>query len=281
MNTVNEQDKEIEATLQRVATHLSHRGSEYLEHPMTEQLVAPGQNSQKRRLLVGTVAAATLTVTALAGSFIGGSSSGKVDVAKAAWSAVPVALSLTGEDVLNEKCASPVKYQMDAFVAENGADEFVPVPKPELVASDARGTSLSGLYLAPSQQVGAMCIVLEGKDAVAIAIDFGDGDMKNGNVRMRSWSPAPNVDYTLFTGFLPTSESPDDVSATVYLDTKTGEEPKAIIATIDPQYHRYIAWSPSPDNGRVTFFKTATGEPMFSICPSDEQVDAIICPNVD
>jgi hypothetical protein len=105
--------------------------------------------------------------------------------------------------------------------------------------------------------------------------------MKNGNVRMRSWSPAPNVDYTLFTGFLPTSESPDDVSATVYLDTKTGEEPKAIIATIDPQYHRYIAWSPSPDNGRVTFFKTATGEPMFSICPSDEQVDAIICPNVD
>jgi len=281
MTTNQQHDNDIEATLQRAAGYLARRGSEYLEHPIPVQESDAATSRRYKRVLIGTAAAATLCVAALAGSFIGGSSSGKVDVAKAAWSAVPVALSLTGEDVLNEKCASPVKYQMDAFVAENGADEFVPVPKPELVASDARGTSLSGLYLAPSQQVGAMCIVLEGKDAVAIAIDFGDGDMKNGNVRMRSWSPAPNVDYTLFTGFLPTSESPEDVSATVYLDTKTGEEPKAIIATIDPQYHRYIAWSPSPDNGRVTFFKTATGEPMFSICPSDEQVDAIICPNVD
>ena len=93
MNTIDEQDQEIEATLRRAAGHLARRGSEYLEHPVTEQPFVQVRGARGRRLLVGTAAAATLCVTALAGSFIGGTSSGKVDVAKAAWSAVPSAPS--------------------------------------------------------------------------------------------------------------------------------------------------------------------------------------------
>lgn len=83
MTTTQKHDDDIEATLQRAAGYLARRGSEYLEHPVPVQesdVAAPRRN---RRVLIGTAAAATLCVTALAGSFIGERSSGKVATANA------------------------------------------------------------------------------------------------------------------------------------------------------------------------------------------------------
>jgi hypothetical protein len=276
MSIVNEQDKEIEATLQRVATHLSHRGSEYLEHPMTEQVVAPGRNSQKRRLLVGTVAAATLTVTALAGSFIGGSSSGKVDVAKAAWSAVPVPATKTQTNELDALCKPMVHQQFDAYVADHGADESVPVAVPELVASDVRGASASNLYFARSYPFGVFCAgVREGGSggAIAVGIDMfgGDGEpvAKNGTVAQRSFKTKSGENYALFVGYLPNGEA-SKYSATIFMDPPAGEQvPEAVIATIDETWGRYYAWVPRYGNGHVTFFNKSDGEPVGSINLTD------------
>lgn len=83
MTTAQKHDDDVEATLQRAAGYLARRGSEYLEHPVPVLESDAAAPRRYRRVLIGTVAAATLCVTALAGSFIGGGSSGKVATANA------------------------------------------------------------------------------------------------------------------------------------------------------------------------------------------------------
>ena len=95
MKTIDEQEQEIEATLRRAARHLASRGSEYLEHPVLEQHVMNVHGARGRHFFVAVTAAAALCVTALAGSFIGGTSSGKVQIVEAmSQSVTPVAASL-------------------------------------------------------------------------------------------------------------------------------------------------------------------------------------------
>ena len=276
MNTLDDQDRELEAVLRRTAGYLTHHGTEYLERSDDHPRPEPTVNRQGRLVLVAGMAAAALCGVAVAASFIGNTSSGTVDVAEAAWSAVPAAAPLEGAEHLDRMCRTVVEQEFDNFVAEYGGAVEVAATKPQLVASEARGSSLSGLYFAGSYRFGSMCLALDGApSAVAIGVDLGDGDRTNGSVAMRSFSPADSSEiYTLFTGYLPTMLPAQELSATVYLDG----QPEAIIATIDQQYGRYIAWTPSEASGRVTFFESATGDALFSLCTSDV-AGAMMCEN--
>lgn len=276
MNTIDEQDQEIEATLRRAAAHLARRGSEYLEHPVTEQPFVQVRGARGRRLLVGTAAAATLCVTALAGSFIGGTSSGKVEVAKAAWSAVPVPATKTQTNELDALCEPMVQQQFDAYFAERAADGVVPNARPELVASDVRGTSASNLYFARSYPLGVFCAgVRDGGSggAIAVGIDMfgGNGEplAKSGTVAQRSFKTKSGENHALFVGYLPNGDA-SKYSATIIMDPPAGEkEPEAVIATIDETWGRYYAWVPRYGNGHVTFFNKSDGEPVGSINLTD------------
>ena len=88
MNHIDEHDN-LDDRLIKSGDYLMKRAVQYREQPVVTTPMRRTTSPRMRRVLVGTAAAATLTVTAVAGSFIGGTSSGKVEVAKAAWSAVP------------------------------------------------------------------------------------------------------------------------------------------------------------------------------------------------
>ena len=275
MTTAQKHDDDIEVTLQRAAGYLARRGSEYLEHPVPVQVSDVAARSRYRRVLIGAAAAATLCVTALAGSFIGGTSSGKVDVAEAAWSAVPVPATKTQSNALDARCKPMVQHQFDTYIAEHGADESVPTAVPELVASDVRGTSASNLYFARSYPFGVFCAGLldGGSEVAAVGIDMFAGDnepvAKNGTVAQRSFTSASGQTYELYVGYLPNGEA-SKYSATVYIDPPAGEkEPQAIIATVDETWGRYYAWVPKVGNGNVTFFNKSNGEPVGSLNLTD------------
>lgn len=276
MTTNQQHDNDIEATLQRAAGYLARRGSEYLEHPIPVQESDVATPHRYKRVLIGTAAAATLCVTALAGSFIGGTSSGKVDVAEAAWSAVPIPATKTQSNALDALCKPMVQQQFDTYVADRGADESVPTAVPELVASDVRGTSASNLYFARSYPFGVFCAgVLDvgSGGAVAVGIDMFGGNKeptaKNGTVAQRAFESASGETYALFVGYLPNGEA-SKYSATVYIDPPTGEkEPQAVIATVDETWGRYYAWVPMSGNGNVTFFNKSNGEPVGSLNLTD------------
>lgn len=277
MTTTQKHDDDIEATLQRAARYLARRGSEYLEHPVPTGVSDVAAPSRYRRVVIGTAAAATLCVTALAGSFIGGSSSGKVDVAQAAWSAIPAPATKTQTNALDALCKPLAQQQFDAYFAERGADKPVPTAMFELVASDVRGASASGLYFARSFPFGVFCAgVRDGGSggAMAVGIDMfggvGEPVAKNGTVALRSFESASGETYTVFVGFLPNAEA-DKYSATIYMDSpKSGKVPEAVIATVDETWGLYYAWVPQlPGNGTVTFFNKNNGEPVGSISLTD------------
>ena len=276
MNTINNDTPDLEELLRRAAGHLATRGSEYLEHPVTREIPTASTSRRTRRLLIGSAAVGTLTVVALAGSFIGGTSSGKVNVAKAAWSAVPAPATKTQTNKLDALCKPMVQQQFDAYFAERAADGVVPNASPELVASDVRGTSASNLYFARSYPLGVFCAgVRDGGSggAIAVGIDMfgGDGEplAKNGTVAQRSFKTKSGENYALFVGYLPNGDA-SKYSATIILDPPAGEkEPEAVIATIDETWGRYYAWVPRYGNGHVTFFNKSDGEAVGSINLTD------------
>ena len=236
MNTIDEQDQEITATLRRAAGHLARRGSEYLEHPVTEQPLVQVRGVRGRRLLVGSAAAATLCVTALAGSFIGETSSGKVDVAKAEWAAVPSPASQDVVDRMADKCG-PLVSEWLASSRPKGA----PMPNPDAIPSaiEERGSTTMVVYF--DDQYGAVCF------------SFGDGSAMLQAFSGTAREPGPDGasmqastfhfdDRTIgfLWGDLPTKNR---ATTEVYFE-QTGSN-EAIKATKIEDVGRYVAWVPN------------------------------------
>lgn len=264
MTTNQQHDNDIEATLQRAAGYLARRGSEYLEHPVPVQESDVATPHRYKRVLIGSAAVATLCVTALAGSFIGGTSSGKVDVAEAAWGAIPV--TPTAEQVK--------KVQVDCDITANQLATFESVPpasipdymlEPALV--DVRGTTTIAAYFTWSQ--------------AALCVQFADGSMSLKQIPMVRpdefvWQkPAyfefevEDVPATMVVGFLPPNQTGTDPSSTQESDTITVTQWEAYIegpgvertkASVSPSMERFVAWVPSIGNWTVTFVNTTTGE---------------------
>ena len=260
----NETDNEaIEELLVRSGDYLMERTAQYREQPVHISTARQDAPRRYRRVLIGTAAASTLCVTALAGSFIGGTSTGKVDVAEAAWSAIPA--TPTAEQVK--------KVQLDCNITSEilAKSEGVPpasIPdymlEPSLV--DVRGTTTTAVYF--TWTTAKMCV------------QFGDGSIDAPEVAMTrsdesAWQEPialdlfADVSATMILGFLPPNISDTDPNSTgesdkliesqweAYIDGPGVERTKA---SVNGAMERFVGWVPTTGNFKVTFVNTKTGE---------------------
>lgn len=262
MNNAHDNDT-IEELLVRSGDYLMERTAQYREQPVHASTACQDAPRRYRRVLVGTAAAATLCVTALAGSFIGGTSSGKVEVAEAAWSAIPA--TPTAEQVK--------KVQLDCGITAEtlATNENVPlnsIPdymlEPALV--DVRGTTTTGVYF--TWTLATLCV------------QFGDGSIQAPQVNMSrtgesAWKEPIALDLledfpaTMIIGFLPPNISDADPNTTgesdkiiesqweAYIDGPGVERTKA---SVNGAVERFVAWVPATGEFKITFMNTATGE---------------------
>lgn len=263
MRDVHDKDT-IEELLARSGDYLMERTAQYREQPVHISTARQDAPPRYRRVLVGTAAAATLCMTALAGSFIGGSSPGKVDVAEAAWSAVPA--TPTAEQV--------TRTRNDCGISANQLATFESVPpasipdymlEPSLV--DVRGTTTTAAYFTWTQ--------------ATLCVQFADGSMSMAQIPMLrpdelAWQKptareieVEDVPATMVVGFLPPNQTGTDPSSTQESDAITVTQWEAYIegpgvertkASVSPSMERFVAWVPSIGNWTVTFVNTTTGE---------------------
>jgi hypothetical protein len=254
----------IEELLVRSGDYLMERTAQYREQPVHTSTTRQDAPRRYRRVLIGTAAAATLCLTVLVGSFIGGTSSGKVDVAQAAWSAVPAIP--TAEQV--------TKVRNDCGISANQLATLESVPpasipdymlEPSLV--DVRGTTKTVVYFT---WTGA-----------TLCTGFADGSMDINQIPMIrpneiAWQKPASVEVvredmtaTLIVGFLPPNQTGTDPNSTQESDTITVTQWEAYIegpgvertkASVSPSMERFVAWVPVTGNWTVTFVNTTTGE---------------------
>lgn len=261
MKDVN--DNSIEELLVRSGDYLMERTAQYREQPVHTSSAHQDAPRHYRRVLVGTAAAATLCVTALAGSFIGGTSSGKVEVAEAAWSAIPA--TPTAEQVKKVQLDCGITAEVLAG-SENVPPNSIPdyMLEPSLV--DVRGTTTTAVYFTWTK--AKMCV------------QFGDGSIDAPEVAMPrsdefAWQEPialdlfSDVSATMILGFLPPNISDSDPDSTQESDNITDTQWEAYVdapgvertkASVSPSMERFVAWVPTTGNFRVTFVNTKTGE---------------------
>lgn len=286
----NENDNEtIKELLVRSGDYLMERASQYREQPVHTSTARQDAPRRYRRVLVGTAAAATLCVTALAGSFIGGTSSGKVDVADAAWSAIPV--TPTAEQVKKVQLDCGITAEVLAG-SENVPPNSIPdyMLEPSLV--DVRGTTTTAVYFTWTK--AKMCV------------QFGDGSIDAPEVAMPrsdefAWQEPialdlfSDVSATMILGFLPPNKTGTDPNSTQESDTITDTQWEAYVdalgvertkASVNGAMERFVAWVPTTGNFKITFVNTKTGEERvvgattgslgFSVAPN---TTVVISPN--
>ena len=211
---------------------------------MQVQVSDVAARSRYRRVLIGAAAAATLCVTALAGSFIGGTSSGKVDVAQAAWSAAPTAPS-QGDVASIAKDCRPLVEEM---WRSSRFDKTVPASATVPSAVDFRGTTKLAVYFWPDTSAlvcfsfagGAVSVQNIGSNAMWVAND-------GGSIQPLTFT-VDNQIVGLVWGDLPRTSTGD---YTVNLN-QTGQA-EAIIPTLIPSVRRYVAWTPTTGDITVAF----------------------------
>ena len=274
MRDVHDNDT-IEELLVRSGDYLMERTAQYREQPVHTSTARQDAPRRYRRVLVGTAAAATLCVTALAGSFIGGASSGKVDVAEAAWSAIPATPTAEQVKKVQRDCgidAEDLAKRETAALEEAMGDSIPPISpnsipdymlEPALI--DVRGTTTVAAYFTWS--LATLCV------------QFGDGSINMSHVAMSrhdefSWQTPTAVEVeiedipaTLIVGFLPpnvtggdpnTTRESDSISDTqweVYIEGPGIERTKA---SVSPATERFVAWVPATGTWKVTFVNTVT-----------------------
>lgn len=274
MNNVHDNDN-LEELLVRSGDYLMERTAQYREQPVRTSVSRQESPSRYRRVLVGTAAAATLCVTALAGSFIGGTSSGKVDVALAAWSAVPA--TPTAEQVAKVQLdcginAEDLAKHETSALEESRGESIPPIPpnsipdymlEPALV--DVRGTTTIAAYFTWS--LATLCV------------QFGDGSSNISHVAMSphdefSWQTPTAVEVeiqdipaTLIVGFLPPNVTGGDPNTTRESDSISDTQWEAYIegpgiertkASVSPGTEQFVAWVPATGTWKVTFVNTVT-----------------------
>lgn len=277
--------EDIDDVLGRAGDYLMRRTAEYRETPI---VVSAGATSARRgkRLLVGTAAAASLCVTALAGSFIGGTSSGKVDVALAAWSAVPA--TPTAEQVEKVKLDCGITSETLA-TSEGVPPASIPAYMLEPSLVDVRGTTTTAVYFTWSK--------------AKLCVQFGDGSIDAPEVEMTrhdefAWQEPialglfSDISATMILGFLPPNKTGTDPNSTQESDTITDTQWEAYVdapgvertkASVSPSMERFVAWVPTTGSFKITFVNTKTGEERvvgattgslgFSVAPNTTVAD--------
>ena len=274
MRDVHDNDT-IEELLVRSGDYLMERTAQYREQPVHTSTARQDAPRRYRRVLVGTAAAATLCVTALAGSFIGGASSGKVDVAEAAWSAIPATPTAEQVKKVQRDCgidAEDLAKRETAALEEAMGDSIPPISpnsipdymlEPALV--DVRGTTTVAAYFTWS--LATLCV------------QFGDGSINMSHVAMSrhdefSWQTPTAVEVeiedipaTLIVGFLPPNVTGGDPNTTRESDSISDTQWEAYIegpgiertkASVSPAMEQFVAWVPATGTWKVTFVNTVT-----------------------
>jgi hypothetical protein len=273
----NETDNvDIEQLLVRSGNYLMERTAQYREQPAKISTARQDAPRRYRRVLVGTAAAATLCVTALAGSFIGGTSSGKIDVAKAAWSAVPATPTAEQVNKVKLNCGitaevlakSETAVQMETLgrsippISPNSIPDYM--LEPSLV--DVRGTTTTAVYFTWT--------------TAKICVQFADGSIDAPEVAMTrsnesAWQEPIALGLlgersaTMILGYLPPNISDSDPNSTgesdkiiesqweAYVDAPGVERTKA---SVNGAMERFVAWVPTIGDFKITFVNTKTGE---------------------
>ena len=257
MNDVHDNDN-LEELLVRSGDYLMERTAQYREQSVHTSTVRQDAPRRYRRVVVGTAAAATLCVTALAGSFIGGTSSGKVDVAQAAWSAIPA--TPTAEQVKKVQLACDITANEPATIDSVPPDYML---EPAMV--DVRGTTTIAAYFTWTQ--------------ATLCVQFADGSINARQLPMVrpnefAWQkPAyfemevEDTPATMIVGFLPPHQMGTGTSSIQESDILTqweayieGPGVERTKASVSPSMERFVAWVPSIGNWTVTFVNTMTGE---------------------
>ena len=246
----NENDNEaIEELLVRSGDYLMERTAQYREQPVHTSTARQDAPRRYRRVLIGTAAAATLCVTALAGSFIGGISSGKVDVAQAAWTATPTEPSQGDVDSIASDCR-PLVEEMWKSV---WFDKTVPRPAVIPSAVDLRGTTKLAVYFWEDTSAvvcfrfagGAVALQNIGSNAMWMAND-------GGSIQPLTFT-VDNQTIGLVWGDLPRTGTGDFAVGL----NQTGHA-EAIIPTLIPSVRRYVAWTPTTGDITVAFTNQTT-----------------------
>ena len=262
MRDVHDNDT-IEELLVRSGDYLMERTAQYREQPVHTSTARQDAPRRYRRVLVGTAAAATLCVTALAGSFIGGTSSGKVEVAEAAWSAIPA--TPTAEQV--KKVTLDCNITSETLAKSEGVPPAsIPAYMLEPSLVDVRGTTTTATYFTWTK--------------AKLCVQFGDGSIDAPEVEMTrhdefAWQEPIALDLfsdisaTMILGFLPPNKTGTDPNSTQESDTITDTQWEAYVdapgverteASVSPSMERFVAWVPTTGNFKVTFVNTKTGE---------------------
>ena len=245
-------DRDLEDALVRAGQHLARRAHEYREAPRPATRTGTGGTASARRLVLVGAGCAVLTTAVLAGSFLGRTSNGgEVDVAEAAWSAVPVEPTpdvVTTFDVCNQTVESMV-----------AGGSTLPTDYLRPVLAEQRGTTALAVYVTAG--VSFVCTVRNPstpEESVSL-LPFGDLDplLSSGASGDRYYEQGhallsrmmlDDVLYDLVVGVTPGrfNDLPDGPGTVVV--TRPGE-PDTVATRAGT---RYVAWMPVTDSNEVT-----------------------------
>ena len=256
MNHIDEHDN-LDDRLIKSGDYLMIRAVQYREQPVVVAPMRRTASPRMRRVLVGTAAAATLTVTAVAGSFIGGTSSGKVDVAKAAWSAVPA--TPTAEQVKNVRLECGLNADTLGQI-EDSPPASIPSYMLEPALIDVRGTTVTAVYFTWRYAIACM--------------QFADGSENVKTIPMMNpgedaWKTPSVVEVvredmtaTMIVGFLPPNISDSDPNSTGESDKIIESQWEAHVegpgvektqASINKTMGRFVSWIPAVGTYDIAF----------------------------
>lgn len=265
----NENDNEaIEELLVRSGDYLMERTAQYREQPVRTTPSRQDAPRRYRRVLVGTAAAATLCVTALAGSFIGGSSSGKVDMAMAAWSAVPKGATTAQIEDIKSSCVVDESYIAGLEgVTYDSFPQFL--LEPSLVES--RGTTLLAVYFTFHHAI--MCVQFEDRSVSKSSISMSwQSELWREPFALEFYLNNETTVGTMVVGFLPGSgpimpadDARQNDSSSQWVVTINSPGVGRVSASVQQHLKRFVAWMPGSVSGEVSFVNTATSEEETSV----------------
>ena len=247
MNHIDEQNN-LDDMLVRSGDYLMKRAMQYREQPVYTSAAGHDAPRRYRRVLVGTAAAATLTVAVLAGSFIGGTSSGKVEVAQAAWTAEPGVVNAAQRDEIKRSCGPIVEEFWKSGNVKSKGSENVPADFSDPAIVDIRGTTQMSLYF--SGDLSVLCFKFHGGEVMAQRID-GFNHLTDG-IGKGSLTPLSiaidNGPIGIIFGTLP--DASDEGTRVVINQIGQKED---ITATLLMSAGSYFAWSPNLEPVSVKF----------------------------
>lgn len=246
MNNHWNSDDEIEETLQRAAKYLAQRGCEYLEQPVESSESTYVHRSRRNRVILGGVAAAILCVIAVMGSFIGGTTSGKVDVAQAAWTAIPSPISKSISNQFAASCGPVVAEFWKSDKSNGNSDVPSVLREPTLI--DVRGTSKLGVYF--GGDLILVCLIFEGKN---VGVQRIDGFVHTPNTGTRGSVNALTLAVDDRAVGLVFGDLPADSSSVRSVKIQQVEQAEPIEASVVTDVGRYVAWSPTFGDVSVKF----------------------------